>query len=309
MPAATYGSFSPQEDQPYSIQSTLIPQAYGMYSDSPAQAQTKMDQYWLQQQLAKSDYQDELAQQHQYAYKQLANEMAQARWKAMAEAKDPTVFQLMSADPDSPIANIDPRVRAELISRSRGTEDITNIQHLGAGMNSLSQGGFDPTSIGQRYGLNLGPYQGPAMVQAARIRAASSGGGSGGAESISYSEPPDLDAGGVVRTHRMPKGMTDEQVREVTRQRHGSQSIQGNTSGGTNLPPAQKDTGSAAKATGQGNQAVMDRVRRQVDDWRAQGKLSAADHKDVVEGYKKNGGNPIIKDGKLYGASGKQITQ
>jgi hypothetical protein len=227
----------------------------------------------------------------------------------MGEAKDPTVLQLMSYDPNSPLAGISPDVLGDLVARGRNTEDITNIQHLGTGINQLSQGGFDPTSLGQRYGLNLGPYAGPALVQAARIRAAAemAKAGASGAERISYTEPPNLEAGGVTLSHTLPKGTTNAQAHDIITQRHGAPSIQANTSGGTNLPPAQQDKPTQAQGTG--NQAVFDRVRRAVDDARAKGQLSQADYNDAVAGYKKNGGNPIIKDGKLYGASGKQLSQ
>lgn len=172
MAISQYGTYAPQEDQPSSMENTLAHLAYSGYSDSPAEAQTALDQYWLERQLNKQDYKNQLQDQHQYAYDQLAQQLTEARWKAMGEAKDPTVLQLMSHDPSSPLSGIGAPVLNDLIARARQGQDMTNLEHGGAGVNSLSQAGFDPTGVAASVGMNLGPYLGPASVQAARIKAA-----------------------------------------------------------------------------------------------------------------------------------------
>lgn len=314
-----YGTFNPAAVDPYPIESTLAQQAYGSY---PAESQTLMDQYWFERQANKNLYGQELAAQHEQFRQQIAQQLQEARWKAMGEAKDPTVLQLFANSPDSPLAGMDTGALTDLVMRARRGEDVTNLQHAGTGINQISQAGFDPTQAAAGVGItNLGDYSGPAMVQAARINAAARiaaariGAGAGAGPSIHFTGPPDPNNPGanVTATWSGKAGQTPEGALDYARQ-HGLITPPLSTPpAGTNLPRAKVDEGSTggqtkpAPASPPGNKALMDQVRTQIESSR--GALGEKAYSDIQAGMKTNGGNPrLVKDAngrvKIAGASG-----
>jgi hypothetical protein len=335
--ATSYQNFSPRALEPYPIESKLAELAYSGYGNSPAQAQTALDQYWYERQLNEGIYGQEVAAQHEEARKNIAAQIQEARWKAMGEAKDPTVLQLMANSPDSPLNDVDRNALSDLVLRARHGQDVTDLQHAGTAANQLSQGGYDPTGAMANVGItNLGPYKGPALVQAAQIRlqgdlakaAASRAGAANAGPTVHQSYAPDPDHPGVTtttswgaKTGQTPEGATDYAVK------HGLVTPPLSTppagaSAGASQPRAETDKGTARPLTNvppvstkpaPASAAPADAQRiTAVRSWveTNKGVLGPQAYADIQAGMKMNGGNPQLKldpksgKVKLFGASG-----
>lgn len=315
MAAASYGTYAPQEDQPSSMENTLAHLAYSGYSDSPAEAQTALDQYWLERQLNKQDYAAQLQDQHQFAQQQLAQQLYEANLKGLYEAgKTPGMLSIAASSPQYAgiFGGADPNAVADVIARQRQGEDLTNLQHAGTAYNQFAQGGGDATGLLGAQGINLGPSAGPALVQAARINAAAriaaarlNASGAGG-DKFSSTGPPDPGQGGAQTHVTYGKGTTYEQAQQRGQQYFGGNAIQNQTSPppGTNLPQAPRDEGKAASGApraGQsvpGNDAKYKAVRDTIEQLHSSGKINTQAYNDL-----KN--FSITPDGKIKGASGK----
>lgn len=252
MAAASYGTYAPQEDQPSSMENTLAHLAYSGYSDSPAEAQTALDQYWLERQLNKQDYAAQLQDQHQFAMQQLQQQMYEANLKGLYEGgKTPGMLSIMANSPQyaGVFGGADPNAIADVIARQRQGEDLTNLQHAGTAYNQFAQGGGDATGLLGAQGINLGPSKGPALVQAAQIRAAAqiaaaklrAQGEGAPTESTTYTSP---DTQLPTNVH-FPKNMTDAQKRAYLASRGVPMVDQ--TQNQQPLPQAQRDEGSGGK--------------------------------------------------------------
>jgi hypothetical protein len=289
--ATSYQNFSPRALEPYPIESKLAELAYSGYGNSPAQAQTALDQYWYERQLNEGIYGQEVAAQHEEARKNIAAQI----------------------------------------------QDVTDLQHAGTAANQLSQGGYDPTGAMANVGItNLGPYKGPALVQAAQIRlqgdlakaAASRAGAANAGPTVHQSYAPDPDHPGVTtttswgaKTGQTPEGATDYAVKHglVTpplstppaSASAGASQPRAETDKGTarpltNVPPvsAKPAPASAAPADAQRIAAVRSWVETN------KGVLGPQAYADIQAGMKMNGGNPQLKldpksgKVKLFGASG-----
>lgn len=248
MAAASYGTYAPQEDQPSAMENTLAHLAYSGYSDSPAEAQTALDQYWLERQLNKQDYAAQLQDQHQFAQQQLAQQLYEANLKGLYEAgKTPGMLSIAASSPQYAgiFGGADPNAVADVIARQRQGEDLTNLQHAGTAYNQFAQGGGDATGLLANQGINLGPSAGPALVQAARIRAAAqiaaaklrAQGEGAPTESTTYTSP---DTQLPTNVH-FPKNMTDAQKRAYLASRGVPMVDQ--TQNQQPLPQAQRDEG------------------------------------------------------------------
>jgi hypothetical protein len=321
--ATSYQNFSPRALEPYPIESKLAELSYGSYGNSPAEAQTALDQNWYERQLNEGVYGQEVAAQHEEARKNIAAQMQAARWKAMGEAKDPTVLQLMANSPDSPLNDVDRNALSDLVLRARHGQDVTDLQHAGTAANQLSQGGYDPTGAMTNVGItNLGPYRGPALVQAAQIRlqgdlakaaAHKAAGAAIPGGSTTYTNP----LTGLPESINRPKGMSDadwvatlkqrgvpmvdqqpdkQQIPQEQAQRDESTARVPSTPPPparslTNVPPAP-----AAKTTSNTEAGVRDvqqKVQRDIHNY------PPAVQADIRAGAAKNGGAPmVVPDGK-----------
>jgi hypothetical protein len=322
--ATSYQNFSPRALEPYPIESKLSDLAYGSYGNSPAEAQTALDQYWYERQLNEGIYGQEVQAQHEEARQNLAAQMQQQAMKTLAEAKDPTVLQLLANSDYRNLAmpGVSDATLGDLVTRARQGQDVLNLQHAGTGANQLSQGGFDPTGELAKVGItNLGPYKGPAMVQSAQLRLqgdlAKAAARSSSDKGMSFTSQPIPELGGV-QLHGKAHGTTQE---EATADLQGrgfgpkglstSDTPPSQRSGMTPLKPAQKDEGtsrSVSPAASPEAQQKMQQIRTIIDQNRS--KMPAEAYKDLQDGMRQNGGNPILRkgpDGKdhLYGASGK----
>lgn len=250
MAAASYGTYAPQEDQPSSMENTLAHLAYSGYSDSPAEAQTALDQYWLERQLNKQDYAAQLQDQHQFAMQQLQQQMYEANLKGLYEGgKTPGMLSIMANSPQyaGVFGGADPNAIADVIARQRQGEDLTNLQHAGTAYNQFAQGGGDATGLLGAQGINLGPSKGPALVQAAQIRAAAqiaaaklrAQGEAAPTVGTTYTS----NVTGLPENVHFPKNMTPDQ-RKAWLQSQGVPMID-QQPGNQPLPQAERDTGSA----------------------------------------------------------------
>ena len=330
MAAASYGTYAPQEDQPSSMENTLAHLAYSGYSDSPAEAQTALDQYWLERQLNKQDYASQLQDQHQFAMQQLQQQMYEANLKGLYEGgKTPGMLSIMAASPQyaGVFGGADPNAIGDVIARQRQGEDLTNLQHAGTAYNQFAQGGGDATGLLGAQGINLGPSKGPALVQAAQIRAAAqiaaarlrAAGEGAPTESTTYTN----QATGLPTNVHFPKNMTDAQKAQWLTA-HGVPSVD-QTQNSQPLPQAQRDEGTSGKSAAPppARTNVAPAPSAQTTSNAASGvrdvqqkvmailpKLPAAQAEDIRAGAARNGGVPLVQsDGKggyvIVGAKGK----
>lgn len=137
--ANTYGQFSAQALQPYPIESTLAQIGYG---ESPTAAKILGDQFWLERQAHENLYGQELAQQHQFAYDQLRQQLAEAAMKEIpnmgkvagaTEVLAPTMMGLGIGNSDT---------LTNLAVNAQRAADAQNFAHQGSGLSGYAAGGY-----------------------------------------------------------------------------------------------------------------------------------------------------------------------
>ena len=317
MVAASYGNYSPREDQPYPIETELAKLA----ATSPAQAQNMLDTYQLQRQTAGNNYDLAMQGQHEFAKQQLAQQLYEAKIKAAPEYfKTPGLARV--AGSQGLLEGVSDADLATSVAQAENAIGATNLEHAGAGVNSFSQAGYGiPIAAVQNItGVNGIVPQTPRDIQVAqinaagRVAAANAGGSAGPSLHFTGQPEPGLGGGSIGASFGPKTHATPDDVRRWA-QKNGL-TPQGLTSlppaqtdgGGTKQPPAAPPAQRPAAAAAPGVKPVFDQVRTAIEANRS--KLGEAAYNDLQAGMKANGGNPIIKmgpDGKnhLYGASGK----
>lgn len=283
MAAASYGSYAPQEDQPSGMEVALANKAYSGYADSPAEAQTALDQYWLERQVNKADYADQLQQQHEFAKQQLAQQMYEANLKGLYEAgKTPGMLQIMATSPEyaAVFGGADPGAIASVIGQQQESQQATNLGHTGSFLSGAAAGGHvfpTLTNLPGMGGQDSSRYIGtPAEINAAARLAAARIGASkqdtANLPGVNIPLPTDLfGEGGTVSVKIDPRAPPAQQILQwktaIDQLRTGLANQQpapttpvtpppvpkrvgmgATTSAGARLPPAQQDTGSAPVA-------------------------------------------------------------
>lgn len=290
MPLSMYGNTNPKGLEPFQIESTLAPLAVG---NSRAEAQNMLDTYQAQRNAATGLYGQDLQQQHQAFYDQLAGQMAQAQMKTGADLlKLPGGASFVSQSPSMSAAFGAPTGAWTGLAQAGDTAQADiNLKNAGTGINQASQGGF-PTTPGAASAAMQLPI--PAYVTPAINQAAATKGQYGLAESamrakaaggsmtvpLKYGETASGEA--LTGPVKVPISASDAQVAAIAnnaRRIYGGfyppgSGIAGATPPGadsapppqqqsmpapqpppnqTNLPMAQRDTGSGGG--GQGNAA------------------------------------------------------
>ena len=325
---STYGNFNPSAIDPYPIETNL---ATAATAGSPAQANAMLNTYQAQRLASEGLYGQEVDQQHEAFKQQLAQQLYESNLKSLAEAKDPTTLQLMANSPtvrNSALSGIDAGTLSDLINRARQGQDVTNIEHLGAGVNSVSQSGFDPTNIAKQYGLPVDNYQGPASVQAAKINAAgriaaAQAGGAGAGPTSTLTGPP--LPGGIQFNRSYPGKLHMSPAQQLDDFKKAQETGQMTPSVGTDSSPAKQDEGGSQASGGKAPPGVkilqndtqlpggvhISQVQKQVRDSLPTMKDKEA-VADILAGAETNGREPIIgqtakglvvigKKGKMYG--------
>lgn len=171
MPLASYNPGNPAGMDPWSIESTLAPLAV---SGNPA-AQNMLADYRAQREAANDVYGQNLGQEHQFAYKQLAQQLQEANVKEFANiAKLPGGAEFAAQMPSMVGAiGAEPGAWTNLARAGTLANTATNLKDAGTGVNQLSQGGYpvDPTAVTSITGVPVGAYRGPAIVQGDIIKA------------------------------------------------------------------------------------------------------------------------------------------
>jgi hypothetical protein len=317
MPSATsLQSFSPRALEPFQIENTLAPLATG---GSAAEAQTMLDTYGLQRMGAEDQYGREVDQQHQQALANLQQQMYDTNVKALTEAgKVPGMLEMFASSPqyNQMFGGANPLAIQNAADFASRLAKAKMLQESGAGINSISQAGFNPTGVAGDAGItNLGPYAGPALVQAAQIRLqgdlAKAAARKAGDGSITSSETYTDPGTQTPQTVHYGKGVTDQQ-KDAYRRAHGIPIVD-QAPRNQNLPPAQRDEGTAASAprtqtnlpanppsaststsnTQTGVRDIQQQVQRDMHNY------PAAVQADIRAGAVKNGGVPqVVPDGK-----------
>ena len=214
MPLANYGADNPAASDPWPIESTLAPIALG---GDQMQAQGMLDSYRLQRQAATNAYEQNLSGQHDFAYQQLAQQLAEARLKALPEllGKPGGAHLLGPGGISGMDMGTDPGVMQGVIGAADRAQAATNLEHAGAGIASTTAAGFQP-SAGQASvatGGFSGPQGDPTAIGVAKLklqgdlaRAAASAGNAGPRESM---EIPNQYGG--KSTLSFPARMSDQQ--------------------------------------------------------------------------------------------------
>jgi len=165
---------SPQAISPYPIEGELANKIEGQY------ALPLLNMYRSNRNIAQQGYEDEVQAQHQYAYDQLARQMAAEKLKGFTDiAKLPGGVDFARSSGTGLDLGADPEALARFAGATNLAQSSENFQKAGAGWGSLAHAGaqvpFGLVPGLERYaGTPIGETD---LVQAARIRAAASGGG------------------------------------------------------------------------------------------------------------------------------------
>ena len=174
MAITPYSLPSPKAISPYPIESTLVDKL------EPQYALGELNAYRADRHIAEQGYQSEIAAQHQYAYDQLARQMAAEKLKGFTDiAKLPGGVDFARSSGTGLDLGADPESLAQFAGATNLAQASENFQKAGAGWGSLAHAGaqvpFGLVPGLERYaGTPIGETD---LVQAARIRAAASGGG------------------------------------------------------------------------------------------------------------------------------------
>jgi hypothetical protein len=205
-----------------------------------------LENYQQQRQASTNLYGQDLAQQHQAFKEQLANQMQQAYVKELPNyMKEPGGAQFASQMPGmASTIGVDPSAWAGLAQAGDIAQGATNLKNAGTGFNQLSQAGLPPdtSAVPAMTGVNVGPYQGPALLQAARERAnasmavAAAGRNKPQLTTVVTHGPADATGASTDYTSKVPMSQLD-----VAQQAHNRQvqaTMSGRTGGGaTSLQP------------------------------------------------------------------------
>jgi hypothetical protein len=330
MPLSAYGTTNPRGLEPWQIESTLAPLAVG---GSQAEAQSMLENYQQQREAAANVYGADLDQQHQYAYDQLRQQMAENYLKAIPEnAKAGTLGILASGYPQA-FAGADPNVVNSVIGQQTRLQNADIAQKGGAGVWSLTNAGMAPTQADTQNltGLNVTPGT-PIPISVAQLKlqgdlaranasAANAGprvstdipNAYGGKSTVSFpARMGDIAQDAWMRSH----GMVPTDAPPPNQPLPGTATAPQSPPPRTNLPnlpmaktdtPANNAPTTPTKNTAAGAAAARQVVLANLD------KLQATHpdiYTDVKAGMAKNGGAPMMApDGKggwlVVGASGK----
>jgi hypothetical protein len=171
--ATSYQNFSPRALEPYPIESKLSELAYSGYGNSPAEAQTALDQYWFERQAHENLYGQEVAAQHEEARQNLAAQMQGNRMKLLAEIKDPNVFSVIANSPEfrGNLGGISDEALAPILQRAIEGQRAQTFEKSGTGYGAFRHGGAT-LDLAQVPGGSAITNQGPTSdVQSAQINA------------------------------------------------------------------------------------------------------------------------------------------
>lgn len=143
MAAPTYGAYQPGAVDPWPIESVLAKEAI----TSPADAQGLLSSYAQQRQAQGYVYGQEADQQHEFAKQQLAQQMAEARLKALYEMTGKTGGNALIAGGGieglGPSGGGNPDAWAAYGRAGEQHEFAQNLGETGKGIESLSRAGQD----------------------------------------------------------------------------------------------------------------------------------------------------------------------
>jgi hypothetical protein len=236
MPLAQYGQTSPAGLDPWNIESTLAPLAA---AGSSANAQLMLSDYQYQREAANNLYGQDMQAQHDFAQQQLKQQLYEANLKGLAEAKDPSVLEIMANAPGyaGVFGGAGQGAIGDTLARAQQSVAAKNFEAGGKGAEGFSNAGYMPPA-NSIPGLPAGTVQtenarlaaerlrASATLGAASIRAAGGAGGDRG----SYQMPPDPNAPGLIGTEHPNKGESYQQF--VARMR-----AEGRIPGQVQLPP------------------------------------------------------------------------
>ena len=310
MPAASYGNYSPREDQPYPIESELAKLAV----TSPAQAQNMLDTYQLQRATAGGNYDLAMQGQHDFARQQLAQQLYEARLKAAPEFfKTPGMARLVGSQGLIPGVSDDDL--GPSVQQAENAIGATNLEHAGSGVNAMSQAGYGIPipAVQNMTGITGIVPQTPRDIQVANInaagRVAAANAGAGGGLGYSIQLPVTEATGNTPVTVSVPKKFGGGLPGAISQLRQAgalptpvqppppdgatpppaaptppaapSKSI-------TNLPMAKKDTGRPVQNSAPGADQIQQRAQQFVEtQLRTQ---NPAMYKDVMAYAATNGG-------------------
>lgn len=340
MATATFGQPNPNATDPYPIESVLAKEAVS----GNAMAQMLLGNYQQKQQAASNVYGHELDQQHLFARDQLAQQMAEARLKAIPEflARGQAGAELIAPGAGLGLGdNISPDAAARSLQASRTHEYATNLAEQGKGVESFSRAGQDiplqqipglqnlrTTGAGEHSDITVQKLKDATSLKTAGMHARAAG-GAGSAITTSFDVP---NAYGGFDHASAGRKVTPAQIDEFRRSRGmvpvdaaipaqplpdqnapASSNARSAPAPGTrdNQPAARSRTSLPPAVTSPQNQAsgvaeAQRAVMAKLDTMR-----SHPAYPDLVQGMKTNGGKPIIKieNGKpvLYGASGRPL--
>jgi len=320
MVAASYGNYSPREDQPYPIETELAKLA----ATSPAQAQNMLDTYQLQRQTAGNNYDLAMQGQHEFAKQQLAQQLYEAKIKAAPEYfKTPGLARV--AGSQGLVPGVSDADLAPSVAQAENAIGATNLEHAGAGVNSFSQAGYGiPIAAVQNItGVNGIVPQTPRDIQVAQInaagRVAAANAGAGGGLGYSIQLPVSEATGGAPVTVSVPKKFGGGLPGAIT-QLQGAGALPTPVKPpppdgaapppaatppaktATNLPMAKKDTGKAVQNSAPGADVIQQRAQQFVEtQLRTQ---NPAMYKDIMDFAATNGGKVGLigpdKNGKFH---------
>jgi len=140
MPLANYGQTSPAGLDPWPIESTLAPLAV---QGNPS-AQRMLGDYQYQRDAANNLYGIDMQQQHEFAKQQLQQQLYEANLKGLAEAKDPTVLQIMANAPGyaSVFGGAGAPAISDALARAQQGAAAKNYEAAGKGTEGFSNAGY-----------------------------------------------------------------------------------------------------------------------------------------------------------------------
>jgi hypothetical protein len=172
--ATSYQNFSPRALEPYPIESKLSELAYSGYGNSPAEAQTALDQYWFERQAHENLYGQEVAAQHEEARQNIAAQLYEQNIKGLTElGKMPGGLALARSSPyyRGVLGGASDDVLNQTIQQQQDAQNAVNFEKSGAGYSSYRHGGATLDLAGTPAGQYV-TTQGPTSdVQSAIVKA------------------------------------------------------------------------------------------------------------------------------------------
>jgi hypothetical protein len=314
MPISAYGTTNPRGLEPWPIETTLAPLAVG---NSQAEAQTMLENYQQQRDAAANVYSGDLDQQHQFAYDQLRQQMAENYMKALPENAKAGTLDIFAQQNPGAVSNVAPGTIADTIARANLGQAAETYSKAGTGFNQFAQGGFQtaPGSVPGMAGVP-GVLTDPALVRAATIRGqyglAAAGLNANKPSPTTVSTPLPPDADGTVHTITTSKVPADQVTGIIDAHNQVKQGILDRRAGVTSLPPAQNQTSQTTTTSaldtsspaGKQAQTAATMKMQRATDAAAKGDPAAKAMVDDVRGAMKGqvftivpgpGGQPVLK--------------